>query len=152
MIYVFDDYTLDTQRYELRHVGVPCKLEPQVFNVLAYLLEHHTRVVSKDEFLEQFWPQQFISDVTVNQRVMAARKALGDNGRVQRYTKTVHGRGYRFVADVTRVESPLVAPSTTAGVAMVSPTPPGLATLPSHSIVSAGHSSSSRPGGGSRRS
>ena len=77
MIYVFDDYTIDTQCYELRHGGVLCKLEPQVFNVLAYLLEHHTRVVGKDELLEQFWPQQFVSAVVVNQRVMAVRKALG---------------------------------------------------------------------------
>jgi DNA-binding winged helix-turn-helix (wHTH) protein/predicted ATPase len=130
MIYVFGDYTLDTQRYELRHVGVLCKLEPQVFNVLAYLLEHHTRVVSKDELLEQYWPQQFVNDVNVNQRVMAARKVLGDNGRLQRYIKTVHGRGYRFVADVTLVESSLVAPSPTAAMAMVPPAPPGLATLP----------------------
>ena len=107
-----------------------CKLEPQVFNVLAYLLEHHTRVVSKDELLEQFWPQQFVSEVTVNQRVMAVRKALGDNGRVQRYIKTVHGRGYRFVADVTLAESPLVAPSPTAAMAMVPPAPPGFTTLP----------------------
>jgi DNA-binding winged helix-turn-helix (wHTH) protein len=130
MIYVFGAYTLDTQRYELRHVGVLCKLEPQVFNVLAYLLEHHTRVVSKDELLEQCWPQQFVNDVNVNQRVMAARKVLGDNGRVQRYIKTAHGRGYRFVADVTLVESALVAPSPTAAMAMVPPAPPGLATLP----------------------
>src|SRR5262245_42161873 len=130
MIYVFGNYTLDTQCYELRHGGVPCKLEPQVFNILAYLLEHHTRVVSKDELLEQFWPQQFISDVTVNQRVMAARKALGDNGRVQRYIKTVHGRGYRFVADVTLAESPLVIPTTMTATAMVSSTLPGLAALP----------------------
>ena len=130
MIYVFGDYTLDTQCYELRHVGVPCKLEPQVFNVLAYLLGHHTRVVSKDELLEQFWPQQFISEVTVNQRVMAARKALGDNGPVQRYIKTVHGRGYRFVADVTLAESPLVIPTTMAATAMVSSRSPGLAALP----------------------
>src|SRR5262245_16536851 len=129
MIYVFGDYTLDTQRYELRHVGVLCKLEPQVFNVLAYLLEHYTRVVSKDELLEHCWPQQFVSDINVNQRVMAARKALGDNGRVQRYIKTVHGRGYRFVADVTLVEPSLVAPSTTAAMATVPPAPPGLATL-----------------------
>ena len=130
MIYVFDDYTLDTQCYELRHGGVLCKLEPQVFNVLAYLLEHHTRVVGKDELLEQFWPQQFVSAVAVNQRVMAARKALGDNGRVQRYIKTVHGRGYRFVADVTRAESPLVTPTTMAAMAMVSPPLPGFTALP----------------------
>src|SRR5215470_2168350 len=127
MRYVFAEYELDTRLYELRHAGQPCKLEPQVFNVLCYLIEHRERVVTKDELLEQLWPNQFISEVTLNHRVMAARKAIGDSGRAQRCIKTVHGRGYRFIAEVRAVEqavepSPLVpilpsappAPSTMA--------------------------------------
>ena len=51
MLYVFGDYALDTQLYELRHASRPCKLEPQVFNVLAYLIQHRDRVVTKDELL-----------------------------------------------------------------------------------------------------
>jgi DNA-binding winged helix-turn-helix (wHTH) protein len=108
MIYVFGDYTLDTERYELRHAGHLCKLEPQVFNVLAYLLEHRTRVVTKEELLERLWPNQFVSAVTVNHRVMAARRAIGDSGQAQRCIKTLHGRGYRFIADVTMAGQPLV--------------------------------------------
>ena len=107
MIYVFGDYTLDTERYELRHAGELCKLEPQVFNVLAYLLEHRTRVVTKEELLERLWPNQFVSEVTVNHGVMAARRAIGDSGQAQRCIKTLHGRGYRFIADVTMVGQPL---------------------------------------------
>src|SRR5262245_60168421 len=104
MRYVFADYELDTRLYELRHAGQPCKLEPQVFNVLLYLIEHRERVVTKDELLEQLWPNHFISEVTLNHRIMAARKAIGDSGRAQRCIQTLHGRGYRFIAAVCVVE------------------------------------------------
>ena len=100
MIYVFEDYELDTHLFELRRAGQPCKLEPQVFNVLAYLIEHRDRVVTKQELLENLWPNQFISEVTLNHRLMTARKAIGDSGRAQRCIKTLHGRGYRFIATV----------------------------------------------------
>ena len=107
MLYVFAEYELDTRLYELRHAGQPCKLEPQVFNVLLYLIEHRDRVVTKDELLDQLWSNQFISEVTLHHRVMAARKAIGDSGRAQRCIKTLHGRGYRFIAAVQAVEPPV---------------------------------------------
>src|SRR5262249_26085549 len=123
MRYVFAEYELDTRLYELRHAGQPCKLEPQVFNVLLYLLQHHERVVTKDELLDQLWPNQFISDVTLNHRIMAARKAIGDSGRAQRCNKTVHGRGYRFIADVTLVEQAHAAPMQSARIPLTADTP-----------------------------
>jgi predicted ATPase/class 3 adenylate cyclase/DNA-binding winged helix-turn-helix (wHTH) protein len=100
MLYIFGEFELDLQCYELRQAGVPCALEPQGFNVLAYLVAHRDRVVSKQELFEQLWPDQSVSEATLTQRLMAARKVLGDSGRAQRYIKTVHGRGYRFVAAV----------------------------------------------------
>ncbi len=100
MIYAFEDYVLDMQCYELRRAGIPCKLEPQAFNVLAYLLAHRDRVVTKDELLEHLWPDQHVGDASLAQRLTAVRKALGDSGRAQRLIKTVHGRGYRFIAPV----------------------------------------------------
>ena len=93
MRYVFGDYELDTQLYEFRQTGQPCKLEPQVFNVLRYLIQHRDRVVTKDELLDQLWPHQFMSVGTLNHRVMAARKAIGDSGRAQYCIKTLHGWG-----------------------------------------------------------
>ena len=100
MIYVFGDYALDTCLYELRHGGEPCPLGPQVFNVLAYLIAHRDRVVTKDELIEHLWPAQCVSDATVHQHVTAARKATGDSGRQQRIIKTLRSRGYRFIAPV----------------------------------------------------
>jgi DNA-binding winged helix-turn-helix (wHTH) protein/predicted ATPase len=100
MIYAFEAYELDVPRYELRHVGRPVKLEPQVFNVLAYLIQHRDRLVTKEEILEQLWPGRFVSEATLTSRLTAARRAIGDRGREQRLIQTVHGRGYRFIAPV----------------------------------------------------
>jgi pimeloyl-ACP methyl ester carboxylesterase/DNA-binding winged helix-turn-helix (wHTH) protein len=99
--YRFEDYVLDTDQLELRQRGEPVPLEPQVFEVLALLLANHTRVVLKDELIAHVWPQRYISDSALNSRVMAARKAIGDSGQSQRLVRTVHGRGYRFVGEVT---------------------------------------------------
>jgi DNA-binding winged helix-turn-helix (wHTH) protein/predicted ATPase len=114
MIYRFEDYELDTGLFELRHGGQPCKLEPQVFTVLAYLLEHRDHVVTKDELLDHVWPEQFVSEVTLHHRLMAARKAIGDSGRAQRCIKTLHGRGYHFIAEVTVKGSATEAAETAA--------------------------------------
>src|SRR5215831_13694958 len=100
MRYVFGDYSLDTQRYELHRAGTRLHLRPKGFQVLAYLLAHRDRVVPKAELLEQVWPEQFIGDATLNSCIMAVRKALGDRGRTPRFLHTVHGQGYRFVAPV----------------------------------------------------
>jgi DNA-binding winged helix-turn-helix (wHTH) protein len=98
MLYAFGNHELDTQLYELRRAGQLLKIEPQVFNVLAYLIEHRHRTVTRQELLEHLWPEQYISDAVLSYCIMAARKAVGDSGRVQRIIKTVHGRGFRFVA------------------------------------------------------
>ncbi len=75
MRYVFGECACDTQRYELRQAGVLQPLEPQGFKVLAYLLEHRERVVSKNELLEHVWPNQYVSEATLGQRLVAVRRA-----------------------------------------------------------------------------
>src|SRR5919108_946084 len=100
MYYIFGDYTLDTQRYELHHAGEPIKLRRKVFQVLAYLLAHRDRVVSKQELLEHLWPNQFVGDETLTSCIKALRKALGEWGRTPRFLRTLHGQGYRFVGAV----------------------------------------------------
>jgi class 3 adenylate cyclase/predicted ATPase len=114
MIYVFGDCELDTYLYEFRKAGAPLKLEPKVFDVLAYLIACRERVVTKDELLTQLWPGQYISEATLNHAVMAARKATGDTGRLQRIIRTLRGRGYRFVASLEERESPAAGASASA--------------------------------------
>ena len=77
VIYQFADCQLDLERLEFRRAGRLVPLEPQVFGVLAYLLEHRERVVSKDELLDHVWGHRFVGDAALVSRIMAARKAAG---------------------------------------------------------------------------
>jgi class 3 adenylate cyclase/pimeloyl-ACP methyl ester carboxylesterase/DNA-binding winged helix-turn-helix (wHTH) protein len=98
-------------------------MEPQAFDLLAYLVEHRDRVVTKDELIGHIWPERFISEAALTTRVMEARKALGDSGREQRYIRTVHGRGYRFIAEA-RVSPPPAGAETAVAVAPARPGSP----------------------------
>lgn len=102
MHYVFGDYSLDTQRYELRHTGELIPLGPQVFNVLAYLVAHCDRVVSHDELFARLWPDQFVTDDALGRCIRAARRALQDRPEAPRYITTTRKRGYRFIGLVGR--------------------------------------------------
>jgi DNA-binding winged helix-turn-helix (wHTH) protein len=86
--------------YERRHAGALCPLEPQVFAILCYLIAHRERVVTRRELLEHVWPERFISETTLDHRVMQARQAIGDSGQTQRRIHTLRGRSYRFVGTV----------------------------------------------------
>ena len=98
--HVFGDVVLDTDRYELRRAGEPVHVEPQVFDVLALLLANRHRVVPKTELLDTVWGDRFVGESALTSRIKAARQAVGDDGSAQKVIRTVHGRGYRFVADV----------------------------------------------------
>jgi predicted ATPase/DNA-binding winged helix-turn-helix (wHTH) protein/class 3 adenylate cyclase len=106
VIFEFDEFELDTGRFEVRRRGEPCHVEPQVFDVLRHLVEHRDRVVSKEELLDQVWGDRFVSESALTSRIKAARRAVGDSGREQRVIGTVHGRGYRFVAAVEARDAP----------------------------------------------
>src|SRR5262245_44495119 len=96
----FADCELSVERIELRRAGKIVDMEPQVFDVLAYLPGHRDRVVRKTELLDQSWRNRCGTESALSSRIKSARRAVGDTGRDQRIIKTIHGRGYRFVADV----------------------------------------------------
>src|SRR5689334_77936 len=101
MRYRFEGGQLDLATFELRRNGAPVPVEPQVFDVLAYLIRNRDRVVAKEELMDQVWGGRFVTETAVTSRIKQARRALGDDGAAQRFIRTVHGRGYRFVGDVT---------------------------------------------------
>lgn len=103
MIYRFGQYSLDPQRYELRRGEEVVKVEPQVFGLLAHLIENRERVVSKDDLIEAVWGGRIVSDATISSRISAARQAVGDTGDAQATIRTAPRRGFRFVADVTEL-------------------------------------------------
>ncbi len=100
MIFAFDEWQLNTELFELRRGGVVRKVEPQVFDLLHFLVRNHERVVSKDEIVNAIWDGRIVSEATISTCLKAARQALDDDGRLQRMIRTVHGRGFRFVGDV----------------------------------------------------
>lgn len=100
MLFRFAAYALDKQRRELRHGEQLCSLEPQVFDVLSYLIEHRDRVVSRQALLTAVWHGRTVSDSALDARIHAARNAVGDNGVEQRLIRTLRGKGFRFVGPV----------------------------------------------------
>jgi TolB-like protein len=100
MQYRFGDYLLDVARRELRHGGEPIAIEPQVFDLLAYLIQNRDRVVTKDDLLGSVWGGRIVSESTLTSRINAARRAIGDSGSTQRFIRTSARKGIRFVAEV----------------------------------------------------
>jgi pimeloyl-ACP methyl ester carboxylesterase/DNA-binding winged helix-turn-helix (wHTH) protein len=100
LIYSFGGYELDTRLHELRCAGERRHVEPQVFDVLAYLFARRDRVVTKEELLDGVWGHRYVAPTTLNSRIKHARQAVGDDGVAQRVIRTVHGLGFRVVAEV----------------------------------------------------
>ena len=101
MPFSFADHTLDADRRELRRGPVLVPIEPQVFDLLTYLIRNRDRVVSKDDLIASVWGGRIVSESTLTSRINAARKAVGDNGNEQRVIRTVARKGFRFVSEVT---------------------------------------------------
>lgn len=100
MVISFEDFTLDTERVELRRGKIHVNVEPQVFDLIAYLATHTDRVIDREELIANVWRGRIVSDAAISTRINAARRALGDDGRSQRVIRTVPRRGFRFVAEV----------------------------------------------------
>jgi TolB-like protein/Flp pilus assembly protein TadD len=100
LIYYFNGLELDSSRRELRRGKDQIPLEPQVFDLLEFLIRARDRVVSRDELLDAVWRGRTVSDATLSSRVNAARTAVGDNGEAQRLIRTLPRKGIRFVGDV----------------------------------------------------
>ena len=83
LLFLFNNYALDTDRRELRSRGALINVEPQVFDLLTYLIEQRDKVVSKDDLIASVWKGRIVSDSTLDSRVNAARKAVGDSGEKQ---------------------------------------------------------------------
>ncbi|MEP3276225.1 MAG: winged helix-turn-helix domain-containing protein [Stappiaceae bacterium] len=97
----FGEFELDIARYELRASSQSVAVEPKVFDLLAYLARNHDRTVSKDEIFAEIWNNRIVSDAALSSQIKALRKALGDDGTAQHTIRTIHGRGFRFVAPLT---------------------------------------------------
>ena len=96
----FNGYELDHGMHELRRDGVRVHMEPQVFDVLAYLVANRQTLVTKNDLLDNVWGDRFVSEAALSSRIASARKATGDDGKAQAVIRTVHGKGYVFIAEI----------------------------------------------------
>jgi DNA-binding winged helix-turn-helix (wHTH) protein len=96
----FGDYEISLDRRELRRARRPVHVQPQVFDLLVYLVQNRDRVVSKDDLIASVWSGRLVSDSTLASRINAARKAVGDSGGSQKLIRTIQRKGLRFVGVV----------------------------------------------------
>jgi len=113
VLFLFEDFAIDSERRELRAGGATVPVEPQVFDILVHLVENRDRVVSKDDLIASIWRGRIVSDSTLDSRINAVRKAVGDSGGQQRLVRTMSRKGFRFVGEVTSTAKP-VKPQTHA--------------------------------------
>jgi DNA-binding winged helix-turn-helix (wHTH) protein/pimeloyl-ACP methyl ester carboxylesterase len=122
MRFVFGDCAIDPERRELSRGNAVVEVEPQVFDLLLLLIRRRDQVVSRDDLLDSVWNGRIVSESTVNSRIAAARRAIGDSGGEQQLIRTVARRGVRFVGDVR--EEPSNAGATAPDVVAARTPPP----------------------------
>jgi pimeloyl-ACP methyl ester carboxylesterase/DNA-binding winged helix-turn-helix (wHTH) protein len=103
---LFGDHALDIDRRELRRGSKQIALEPQVFDLLVYLVRNCDRVVNKDDLIAAVWGGRIVSESTISSRINAVRKAIGDSGEEQRLVRTIARKGFRFIGDVSESAKP----------------------------------------------
>ena len=128
MIYSFENYSLDVDRQELRRGAELITVEPQVLDLLHYLIRTRERVASKDDLIAHVWNGRIVSESTLTSRITAARQAIGDSGENQRLIRTIARKGVRFVGEVRESQN---AP----GAGTIGATPPGVALSPARPLA-----------------
>ena len=111
MIYQFDEFAIDTRNYQLSNKGRVIDVEPMVFDLLSYLVVNRSKLITRGELFENIWKGRVVSDTSLSNQIKAVRKVIGDSGRAQLCIKTIHGRGYQFVASVVEADDQETASS-----------------------------------------
>jgi TolB-like protein len=139
MLFRFGSCSLDSDRRELTRNDEVVAIEPQVFDLLVYLVQHRDRVVSRDDLLAAVWGGRIVSESTLASRINAARSAIGDSGSEQQLIRTIARKGFRFVGEVREGPSvsdagstgpPAARPAISVGGSPQLPDKPSIAVLP----------------------
>jgi DNA-binding winged helix-turn-helix (wHTH) protein len=135
LLYLFNDFALDTERRELSREAALVAIAPQAFDLLAYLIRNRERVISKEELLASIWNGRVVSDAALSTRINAARRAIDDTGDEQRFIRTLPRKGIRFIGTVHEEQRPAPAhePNSVAEYGsplLIFPDRPSIAVLP----------------------
>jgi DNA-binding winged helix-turn-helix (wHTH) protein/tetratricopeptide (TPR) repeat protein len=110
----FAGFDLRPRQRQLLRDGKEVHVQAKVFDLIAYLVAHHSKAVDKNELLDAIWPRQVVTEAALSRAVMKARRVLGDDAVEPRILQTVHGRGFRVLAHVVRIEQAEAAPAVDA--------------------------------------
>ncbi len=100
MVYRFNNIEVNTENYLLTVSGSESPVAPQVFDLIVYLIQNKDSIVSRSDILDHVWQGRVVSDTSINNNIKSARKVLDDDGTKQQVIKTIHSRGYQFVAEI----------------------------------------------------
>src|SRR5262245_49469447 len=106
LLYLFEDFALDSDRRELRRASIVVPIAPQAFDILEYLIRNRSRVLSKDDLIASIWDGRIVSESALSTCVNAARSAINDTGETQRLIRTIPRKGMRFVGNVWEEQKP----------------------------------------------
>lgn len=105
--YEFAEFCLNQEDFSLSRLGTPLDIKPKVFDLLQLLIENRDRVLTREELFDRLWQGREVCDTTLSNHIKSARQLLGDDGRKQAFIRTIHGRGYQFVAELKDHPEPL---------------------------------------------
>ncbi|WP_394176559.1 winged helix-turn-helix domain-containing protein [Thalassotalea litorea] len=108
MIYRLNNIDIDTRKFEVRVAGKPVHVEPKLFDLIVYFINHQQRIISRDELFQEIWLGRDVSDATLSNHIKSARNLLGDDAESQRVIKTIRSRGYQFVGEIQTEQPPKV--------------------------------------------
>lgn len=103
-LYEFDNFCLDISERILWREGERMPLSEKAFDTLCVLVRHGDHLVSKDELLNEVWADAIVEENNLDKNISLLRQVLGERAGKGKFIETVRGHGYRFVADVTRVD------------------------------------------------
>lgn len=136
MVFFFEGFQLDLDRRELRRGTSLVRVEPRVFDLLAHLVCHRDRVVSRDDLIAAVWDGRIVSESALATCINAARAAIGDNGEDQHLIKTLPRKGVRFVGKVREAAAAKAVAANANGLPLALPDRPSIAVLPFQNMSS----------------
>ncbi|MGH9481234.1 MAG: winged helix-turn-helix domain-containing protein [Terriglobales bacterium] len=146
-IYEFRGFRLEPRARRLFRGGIEVPLAPKHFDTLLLLVQHPNEVITKREFLDKIWPGTFVGDATLAQKISQLRKALNEGGHAPPCIQTASKVGYRFAAEVKRIQGPIATDNTVGAggdafarsAASVPPNPGGFAPVSAASAAFGGY-------------
>ncbi len=112
MIYKIHNHIIDGNLRSVSVDGKQLNVEPKVYDLIYFLIQNPNKAISKDQLQDAVWPGLEVSETAITRAIMKARKCLNDGNDVQSYIQTIHGHGYKLVANIEVIDKAVVPGAT----------------------------------------